>query len=105
MKLMSNSMKLFEHMIKNRPRRLVNISEEQLGFMKGKSATDAIFALRQVQEKYREGHKELYGVFMDLEEAFNRVTWGGALLVLAREEHPGKVHPHSPTCTRRARQW
>ena len=63
---MSHSMKLYEHTIEGRLRRLVNISEEQFGFMKGKSTKDAIFALRQVQEKYREGHKELHSVFIQI---------------------------------------
>ena len=72
-KLMSHSMKLCEHTIEDRLRRLVNISEEQFGFMKGKSTTDAIFALRQVQEKYREGHKELHSMFIHMEKAYDRV--------------------------------
>ena len=72
---MSHSMKLYEPTIAGRLRRLVNISEEQFGFMKGKSTTDAIFALRQVQEKYREGHKELNSMFIDLERAYDRVPW------------------------------
>ena len=38
--------------------------------MKGKSTTDAIFALRKVQEKYREGHKELHVVLIDLGKAY-----------------------------------
>ena len=51
---------------------LVNISKEQFGLVKGKS-TDAIFALRQVKEKYREGHKELHGVVIDLEKTYDKV--------------------------------
>ena len=74
-KPMSHSMKLYERTIEGRLRRLVNISEEQFGFMKGKSMMDAIFALRQVQEKYREGHQELHSVFIDLEKAYDRVPW------------------------------
>jgi len=49
------------------------MSEEQFGFVIGKSMTDAIFALRQVQEKYREGHKELHSMFIDLDKAYDRV--------------------------------
>ena len=36
-----------------RLRNLVEISEEQFGFMKGKSTTDTIFSLRELQEKFR----------------------------------------------------
>ena len=72
-KLMSHSMKLYKRTIEGKLRRLVNISEEQFGFMKGKLMTDAICALRQVQEKYREGNKELHSMFIDLEKAYDRV--------------------------------
>ena len=72
-KLMSHSMKLYERIIEGRLRRLVTISEEKFGFMIGKSTTDTIFALRQVQEKYREGQKELHSMFIDLEKAYERV--------------------------------
>ena len=41
--------------------------------MKGKSTTDAIFALRQLQERYREGQQDLQCVFIDLEKAYDRV--------------------------------
>ena len=41
--------------------------------MKGKSTTDAIFAVRQLQGKYTEGQRQLHGVFIDLEKAYDRV--------------------------------
>jgi len=66
-------MKLLEHTIEMRLRGLVNISEEQFRFVKGKSTMDALFVLRQVQEKHREGRKELHGVFIDLEKGCDRV--------------------------------
>ena len=49
------------------------ISEQQYGFMPRKSTTDAMFALRVLMEKYREGQKELYCVFVDLEKAYDKV--------------------------------
>ena len=55
-----------------RLRRIV-ISEEQFGFMPGRSTTDAIFALRQLLEKYHEGQKKLHCVFIALEKAYDRV--------------------------------
>ncbi|KAK3534872.1 hypothetical protein QTP86_032390, partial [Hemibagrus guttatus] len=45
----------------------------QYGFMPRKSTTDAIFALRILMEKYRDGQKELHCVFVDLEKAYDRV--------------------------------
>ena len=58
----------------NRLRNIVRISEELFGFVvKGKSTTDAVFALRQLQEKYREEQQDLHCVFIDLEIAYDRV--------------------------------
>ena len=51
----------------------MSISDEQFGFVKGKSTTDAIFALRQLQERYREGQQDSHCVFIDLEKAYDRV--------------------------------
>ena len=51
----------------------MSISEEQFGFVKGKSIADAIFALRQLQERYRERQQDLQCVFIDLEKAYDRV--------------------------------
>ena len=39
------------------------ISEQQYGFMPGKSTIDAMFALRMLMEKYREGQKEFLCLF------------------------------------------
>ena len=43
------------------------------GFMKGKGTTDAIFIVRQMQEKFRAKETKLYFGFVDLEKAFDRV--------------------------------
>ena len=70
---MCHSMKLYERVHENRLRNIVSISEEQFGFVKGKSTTDAMFALRQLQERYREGQQDLHCVSIDLEKAYDRV--------------------------------
>ena len=46
----------------------MSISEEQFGFVEGKSTTDTIFALRQLQERYREVQQDVHCVFIDLEK-------------------------------------
>ena len=45
----------------------------QFGFMPGKGTADAIFIMRQVQERRQAGKKKLYYAFVDLEKAFDRV--------------------------------
>ena len=73
-KLISHSMKLWERVVERRLRSELTFSEQQYGFMPGKSTTDALFALRVLMEKYREGQKELHCVFVDLEKS----VWQGA---------------------------
>ncbi|KAK3550945.1 hypothetical protein QTP70_010120 [Hemibagrus guttatus] len=72
-KLMSHTMKLWERLVEARLRKVVEICEQQYGFMPRKSTTDAIFALRILMEKYRDGQRELHCVFVDLEKAYDRV--------------------------------
>ena len=60
-------------MVERRLRGELTFSEQQYGFMPGKSTTDALFALRVLMEKYREGQKELHCVFLDLEKAYDKV--------------------------------
>ncbi|KAK3569006.1 hypothetical protein QTP86_021584 [Hemibagrus guttatus] len=72
-KLMSHTMKLWERIVEARLRKVVEICEQQYGFMPRKSTTDAIFALRILMEKYRDSQRELHCVFVDLEKAYDRV--------------------------------
>ncbi|KAK3567165.1 hypothetical protein QTP86_011304 [Hemibagrus guttatus] len=71
-KLMSHTMKVWERVVEARLRKVVEICEQQYGFIPRKSTTDAIFALRILMEKYRDGQKELHCVFVDLEKAYDR---------------------------------
>ena len=72
-KLMSHTMKTWERIVDHRIRSVVVISQEQFGFMKGRSTEDAIFALRQLLEKYKEGQRKIHCTFIDLEKAYDRV--------------------------------
>ena len=45
-------MKLDEHVLERRIRNMVDIDEMQFGFVSGRSVTDAVFIVRQLQEKY-----------------------------------------------------
>ena len=51
----------------------MKIDDMQFGFMAGRSTTDAIFIVRQLQEKYLARNKELWMAFVDLEKVFDRV--------------------------------
>ncbi|KAK3542339.1 hypothetical protein QTP86_025761 [Hemibagrus guttatus] len=59
-KLMSHTMKLWERVVEARLRKVVDICEQQYGFMPRKSTTDAIFALRILMEKYVRVVQDMY---------------------------------------------
>ena len=57
-KLLEHAMKMIERVFGRRIREKVKIDTTQLGFMPGKGTTDAIFTVRQMQEKFNMGVKE-----------------------------------------------
>ncbi|CAH1231299.1 Hypp378 [Branchiostoma lanceolatum] len=50
------------------------LPESQCGFRKDRSTADMIFVARQIQEKCREQHQDLYMVFVDLTKAFDSLN-------------------------------
>jgi len=64
-------MKVVERIFEHRIWQQIEIDDMQFGFTKGKATTDAIFIVRQMQEKFRV--KANYFRFVDLEKAFDRV--------------------------------
>lgn len=71
-KLMSHTMKVYERVINTRIRRDIKLSDNQCGFVSGKSTTDAIQAMRIVMEKHRDASTDLHMIFVDFEKAFDR---------------------------------
>ena len=66
-------MKVVERIIETLIRDCISIDDMQFGFMPGRGTTDAIFILRQLQEKHLDRKLSLYFAFVDLEKAFDRV--------------------------------
>ena len=67
-------------------RQLMSIDDSKFGFVPGRGTTDAIFVVRQLQEKYLAADKRLYMAFVDLEKAFDWVPQRWALRKLGVEE-------------------
>src|SRR3989441_510150 len=72
-KLLDYVLKVLERVLEARLRNTVKIDDMQFGFSPGKGTTDAIFIVRQVQEKLLGKQKELWMAFVDLEKTFDRV--------------------------------
>jgi hypothetical protein len=68
---MSHIMKLCERIIEHRLRRVTNITENQFGFMPGRSTMEEIFLISQLMERCRE-QKNMHMVFIDLEKAYDK---------------------------------
>ena len=73
LKLTEQVMKVLERIVDGLIRQVVSIYDSQFGFVPGTGTTDAIFVVRQLQEKYVTAIKRLYMAFVDLEKAFGRV--------------------------------
>ena len=72
-KLISHTFKMWEKIINNRLKDLTSVSENQCGFVSGKSTIDAIHAIRTLMEKYDYNKQDLHFLFIDMEKAFDRV--------------------------------
>ena len=73
LKLTEQVMKVLERIVDGLIRQVVSINDSQFGFVPGRGTTDAIFVVRQLQEKYLAANKRLNMAFVDLEKAFDRV--------------------------------
>ena len=59
-------------MLEKRIRCQVSIDNMQFVFMHRKGTTDAIYIMRQVQEKHQAKKKKMYYAFVDLEREFDK---------------------------------
>jgi hypothetical protein len=72
-KLMSHTMKLCERIIEHHLRGVTNVTENQFGFMPGRSTMKTIFLIRQLMERCMEQKKDLHMIFIDLKKIYDKV--------------------------------
>ena len=66
-------MKVLKRVVKGLIKQRVEIYEIQYGYMSRCGIADAIFIVRQLQEKHSTANKPHYMTFVDLEKAFDLV--------------------------------
>lgn len=91
--LLSQPGKIYARLVLPRLQIIANriLPESQCGFRPGRSTTDMIFSVRQIQEKCIEQGRPLYAVFVDLTKAFDYVSRSGLFLVLRLLGCPPKL--------------
>lgn len=62
-----------ERVVEYRLRCDTEVTENQVGFISGKSTMEAICSLQKWMKMFREQHIDLNMVFIDLEKAYDRV--------------------------------
>ena len=90
-RLLEHSLKIVERIVFNRLLENIKIDAYQYGFQGGKSTIDAIFIIRQLQERYCAKSKKLYHIFVDLEKAFDRVPRKAIQWCLRRQLVPERL--------------
>ena len=60
LKLTEQVMKVLERIVDGLIRQVASTDDSQFGFVPGRGTTDAIFVVRQLQEKYLAANKRLY---------------------------------------------
>jgi len=81
--------KLFEQLLLKRLKPLIKerhiIPDHQFGFPNKNSTIDQVYRVNNVISKTLEGKKYCYGVFLDVAQAFDRVSHKGLLIKLRKQ--------------------
>lgn len=80
--LLTTYLKLTTAILAKKLTNTVTLEDEQQGFRRGRSCTDAIFVIRQLTEKALEFNRPIYFCFIDIERAFDKIRLKHVLNIL-----------------------
>ena len=90
-KLLGHGLKIWEKILDQRFRAMVEVDPKQFAFMPGKSTIDTIFIVRQIVEKRIEGNLSVFCGFVHLKKEYNRVPREVMYSCLRRRGIPEKL--------------
>lgn len=84
--LISHAAKIMLRILNRRLRAKMEevVSEEQFGFRQGRGTRDAVGLLKSIIQRSLDVNKTVYVGFVDLEKAFDRVSWKKLMEILGR---------------------
>ena len=90
--LLSTSLKLLTKIIAKEITSITPTNEEQQGFRKNRSTTNALFIFRQLVEKSIEYSNPVHLYFVDLTRAFDRVQLKDVITILENSNMPERIY-------------
>ena len=75
MKLLNHGMNVVETVLEKRLCRIVSVDEMEFGIMPERVTIDAVYILIRMQQEYHAKGNKLYICFVELEKAFDRISW------------------------------
>ena len=83
--LSSNMGKLFERIIDNKTKEVINMTDAQAGGRRGRSTTDHLSILNTIIEHNKKRRKPTYIAFLDVEKAYDK-AWNKAIMYVMNKE-------------------
>ena len=91
--LLNATYKLYAYMIKVRLAAAIDsyLGDTQFGFIKGKSTAEALFYVRRLTDVVEQGHERLFLIFLDWENAFDKIDHQKMFQSLERLNIPPEI--------------
>ncbi len=88
--LASNFGKIYERIINERIKPLINITDSQAGGIEGNATVDHLITLKQAIEEIRKEKKTAYIIFLDVKKAYDKAWLDAILYILDKNGVKGK---------------